>query len=75
MKGKKQGAGRRRSKPAPIAREWDDGQESLDLYLKDISKIPLLKIEEERALGRRAYRGEKRAQEELARRVRVRVPP
>lgn len=66
---KKSGGRRSRSiKPARIAREWDEGQESLDLYLKDISKIPLLKIEEERALGRRALRGERRAQEELARR-------
>ena len=32
------------------------------------SKIPLLTIDEERALGKRAFRGEKRAQEELARR-------
>jgi RNA polymerase primary sigma factor len=67
---KKQGTGRRgrTAKPARIARDWDDRQESLDLYLKDISKIPLLKIEEERALGKRAFRGERRAQEELARR-------
>lgn len=65
----KKPVGRRKGpKPAQIARGWDDGQESLDLYLKDISKIPLLKIDEEKALGRKALRGEKRAQEELARR-------
>ncbi len=66
--GKKPVGRRKGPKPAQIAREWDDGQESLDLYLKDISKIPLLKIDEEKALGRKAFKGEKRAQEELARR-------
>ncbi len=64
----KKGGRRKGPKPAQIAREWDDGQESLDLYLKDISKIPLLKIDEEKALGRKAFKGDKRAQEELARR-------
>jgi RNA polymerase primary sigma factor len=64
----KKGGRRKGPKPAQIAREWDDGQESLDLYLKDISKIPLLKIDEEKALGRKAFKGEKKAQEELARR-------
>lgn len=64
----KKGGRKKGPKPAQIAREWDDGQESLDLYLKDISKIPLLKIDEEKALGRKAFKGDKRAQEELARR-------
>lgn len=64
----KKGGRRKGSKPAQIAREWDDGQESLDLYLKDISKIPLLKIDEEKALGRKAFKGNQAAQEELARR-------
>lgn len=64
----KKGGRRKGAKPAQIAREWDDGQESLDLYLKDISKIPLLKIDEEKALGRKAFKGNQPAQEELARR-------
>ena len=45
----------------------DEGRESLDLYLKEISRIPLLTGEEERALGRKAFRGDVIAQEKLAR--------
>jgi RNA polymerase primary sigma factor len=46
-----------------------DGAESnlLSLYLKDISKIPLLKREEERSLAREAARGNTAAKEKLIR--------
>ena len=52
---------------APLARAADEGRESLDFYLQEISRIPLLKVEEEMALARRAFRGDVEAQERLAR--------
>ncbi len=39
----------------------------MDFYLQEISRIPLLKIEEETALARRAFKGDVEAQERLAR--------
>jgi RNA polymerase primary sigma factor len=57
--------GRPRAKPLP--RAADEGRESLDFYLQEISRIPLLKVEEESALARRAFRGDVEAQEKLAR--------
>jgi RNA polymerase primary sigma factor len=57
--------GRTRAKPLP--RAADEGRESLDFYLQEISRIPLLKVEEETALARRAFRGDVEAQEKLAR--------
>src|SRR5689334_16180103 len=53
--------------PLPLARAIEDSPESLDLYLDDISRIPLLTVEEETALARRAFRGDVPAQEKLAR--------
>jgi RNA polymerase primary sigma factor len=57
--------GRPRSTPLP--RAADEGRESLDFYLQEISRIPLLKHEEETALARQAFRGDVEAQEKLAR--------
>ncbi|HET9726168.1 MAG TPA: RNA polymerase sigma factor RpoD/SigA [Gemmatimonadales bacterium] len=57
--------GRPRAKPLP--RAADEGRESLDFYLQEISRIPLLKVDEETALARRAFRGDVEAQEKLAR--------
>ena len=58
---------RRRPKPATMAKAVDEGRESLDFYLKDISRIPLLTAQEESALARRAIKGDIEAQEKLAR--------
>src|SRR5215211_8487146 len=58
---------RRSTRPAALARAVDEGRESLDFYLKEISRIPLLKVEEETALARRAFKGDVEAQEKLAR--------
>ena len=44
---------RRGPKPATMAKAADEGRESLDFYLKDISRIPLLTVQEETALDRR----------------------
>ena len=60
-------AKRRTLKPAQIARAIDEGRESLDLYLDEISRVPLLSRDEETALARRACRGDVAAQEKLAR--------
>ena len=64
MKGR---AKRRPVRPAPIARAVDEGRESLDLYLDEISRVPLLNREEEMELARKAFRGNIAAQEKLAR--------
>jgi RNA polymerase primary sigma factor len=45
----------------------DEGRESLDLYLDEISRVPLLNREEEMALARMAFQGDVAAQERLAR--------
>jgi len=58
---------RRQPKPAALPRALDDGRESLDLYLDEISRIPLLTVDQEKALARKAFRGEIAAQERLAR--------
>ena len=58
---------RRTVRPAQIAKAIDEGRESLDLYLDEISKVPLLTREEEMELARRAFRGNVAAQERLAR--------
>ncbi|HEX2450737.1 MAG TPA: RNA polymerase sigma factor RpoD/SigA [Gemmatimonadales bacterium] len=60
---------RRRSRvasPAAGVRSLDDA-ESLDLYLDEISRIPLLAADEEKALARKAFKGDVAAQERLAR--------
>jgi RNA polymerase primary sigma factor len=68
MKATKRKRGKRsKVKPAPIPLALDEGQESLDQYLADISRIPLLTPAEEKELGRRAFRGDVAAQEKLAR--------
>ena len=60
-------AKRRPVRPAQIARAVDEGRESLDLYLDEISRVPLLNREEEMELARKAFRGNVAAQEKLAR--------
>jgi RNA polymerase primary sigma factor len=64
---KRTGGRRRSTKAAQLPRAIDEGRESLDFYLQEISRIPLLKIEEETALARRAFKGDVEAQEKLAR--------
>jgi RNA polymerase primary sigma factor len=54
-------------RPAQIARAIDEGRESLDLYLDEISRVPLLNREEEMELARKAFKGSVAAQEKLAR--------
>jgi len=58
---------RRAVRPAQIARAVDEGRESLDLYLDEISRVPLLNREEEMELARKAFKGSIVAQERLAR--------
>jgi RNA polymerase primary sigma factor len=58
---------RRPVRPAQIARAIDEGRESLDLYLDEISRVPLLSREEEMELARKAFKGSVAAQEKLAR--------
>ncbi len=60
-------AKRRAARPAQIARAVDEGRESLDLYLDEISRVPLLSRDEEMELARKAFRGNIIAQEKLAR--------
>lgn len=60
-------AKRRALRPAQIARAVDEGRESLDLYLDEISRVPLLTRDEELELARKAFRGDIKAQERLAR--------
>jgi RNA polymerase primary sigma factor len=64
---KRKGGRRRSARSAQLPRAVDEGRESLDFYLQEISRIPLLKIDEESALARRAFRGDVEAQEKLAR--------
>jgi RNA polymerase primary sigma factor len=64
---KRTGGRRRATRAAQLPRAIDEGRESLDFYLQEISRIPLLKIEEETALARRAFKGDVEAQERLAR--------
>jgi RNA polymerase primary sigma factor len=65
---KKRSAPRRRRKEAsPLPKATEEGRESLDFYLQEISRIPLLNGEEEKALARRAFKGDVEAQEKLAR--------
>ena len=56
-----------RPRATPLPRAADEGRESLDFYLQESSRIPLLKVEEETAVARRAFRGDVEAQEKLAR--------
>ena len=63
----KRRGGRRSARAAQLPRAADEGRESLDFYLQEISRIPLLKKEEETALARRAFKGDVEAQEKLAR--------
>src|SRR5512143_3489851 len=58
---------RRTVRPAQIAKAIDEGRESLDLYLDEISRVPLLNRDEEMELARKAFRGNVAAQERLAR--------
>ena len=64
---KRKGGRRRSARAAQLPRAVDEGRESLDFYLQEISRIPLLKIEEKTALARRAFKGDVEAQEKLAR--------
>ena len=64
---KRKGGRRRSTRAAQLPRAIDEGRESLDFYLQEISRIPLLKIAEETALARRAFKGDVEAQEKLAR--------
>ena len=64
---KRKGGRRRSTRAAQLPRAIDEGRESLDFYLQEISRIPLLKITEETALARRAFKGDVEAQERLAR--------
>src|SRR5688572_32741044 len=57
---------RRVANPVAGVRSLDDA-ESLDLYLDEISRIPLLASDEEKALARKAFKGDVGAQEKLAR--------
>src|SRR5215203_5829997 len=54
-------------RPAQIAKAIDEGRESLDLYLDEISRVPLLTRDEEMELARKAFKGNVAAQEKLAR--------
>ena len=58
---------RRALRPAQIAKAVDEGRESLDLYLDEISLVALLTRDEELELARKAFRGDVKAQERLAR--------
>ncbi len=60
-------SGRRPAGARQLPKAIDEGRESLDFYLQEISRIPLLKVEEETALARRAFKGDVEAQEKLAR--------
>jgi RNA polymerase primary sigma factor len=60
-------SGRRPARARQLPKAIDEGRESLDFYLQEISRIPLLRVEEETALARRAFKGDVDAQEKLAR--------
>ncbi|MEZ0333977.1 MAG: RNA polymerase sigma factor RpoD/SigA [Gemmatimonadales bacterium] len=57
----------RSSRASQLPKAIDEGRESLDFYLQEISRIPLLTVQEESALARRAFKGDVDAQERLAR--------
>ena len=67
MPAKKRTRRTRRPRAAQLPRAADEGRESLDFYLQEISRIPLLTVTEEMAVARRAFRGDEEAQEKLAR--------
>ena len=67
MAAKKRSRRTGRRHAAQLPRAVDEGRESLDFYLQEISRIPLLTGEEEAALAHRAFRGDVEAQEKLAR--------
>ena len=67
MAGTKRARGRRPARASQLPKAVDEGRESLDFYLQEISRIPLLTVEEETALARRAFKGDIEAQERLAR--------
>jgi RNA polymerase primary sigma factor len=60
-------SGRRPARASQLPKAIDEGRESLDFYLQEISRIPLLTVGEETALARRAFKGDVEAQERLAR--------
>ncbi len=60
-------SGRRQVRATQLPRAIDEGRESLDFYLQEISRIPLLTLEQETAFARRAFKGDVEAQEKLAR--------
>jgi RNA polymerase primary sigma factor len=64
---KRSASRRRRSQAQPLPKATEEGRESLDFYLQEISRIPLLNAEQERDLARRAFKGDVDAQEKLAR--------
>jgi RNA polymerase primary sigma factor len=64
---KRSASRRRRGQASPLPRATEEGRESLDFYLQEISRIPLLSAAEEKDLARRAFKGDVDAQEKLAR--------
>ena len=64
---KRANGGRGAKAASQLPRAIDEGRESLDFYLQEISRIPLLTLEQETALARRAFKGDVAAQEKLAR--------
>src|SRR3546814_5354688 len=60
---------RRAARPAVLAKAADEGRESLDFYLKDISRIPLLTVEQETALARRAFKGDRSEERRVGKEV------
>jgi RNA polymerase primary sigma factor len=64
---KRSRGGRRSTRAKELPKAIDEGRESLDFYLQEISRIPLLTVEQETALARRAFKGDIEAQEKLAR--------
>ena len=64
---KRSRGGRRSVRASQLPKAVDEGRESLDFYLQEISRIPLLTLEQETAVARRAFKGDVEAQEKLAR--------